>query len=73
MPTIPELLENLLTAPSPSGYEGPATAVWREAAGFANHRELEAAEHHPAVRPGVANHLQHRADNIDARSLEFDD
>jgi putative aminopeptidase FrvX len=39
MPEIPELLEQLLTAPSPSGYEGPAAKVWRDAAGFA---ELEA-------------------------------
>ena len=39
MPETPELLEQLLTAPSPSGYEGPAATVWRDAAGFA---ELEA-------------------------------
>ena len=32
---IPELLDKLLRAPSPSGYEGPAAAVWREAADFA--------------------------------------
>ncbi len=32
---VPELLDNLLRAPSPSGYEGPATQVWRDAAGFA--------------------------------------
>jgi putative aminopeptidase FrvX len=32
----PELLEKLLTAPSPSGYEAPATAVWRDAASFAD-------------------------------------
>jgi endoglucanase len=33
---IPELLQKLLTAPGPSGYEGAAAAVWREAAsGFA--------------------------------------
>jgi putative aminopeptidase FrvX len=38
MASTPEVLEKLLTAPSPSGYEGPAAAVWREAAGFA---ELE--------------------------------
>ena len=29
---IPELLRRLLTAPGPSGYETPPTAVWREAA-----------------------------------------
>jgi putative aminopeptidase FrvX len=29
---IPELLRRLLTAPGPSGYEGAAAAVWREAA-----------------------------------------
>lgn len=34
----PELLEKLLAAPSPSGYEGPGASVWREAASFA---ELE--------------------------------
>ena len=34
----PELLERLLAAPSPSGYEAPGAAVWREAASFA---ELE--------------------------------
>jgi putative aminopeptidase FrvX len=28
----PEFLRRLLTAPGPSGYEGPAAAVWREAA-----------------------------------------
>ncbi|MGH2924751.1 MAG: M42 family metallopeptidase [Solirubrobacterales bacterium] len=31
----PELLANLLDAPAPSGYEGPASAIWRAAAGFA--------------------------------------
>ncbi len=30
---VPELLRKLLTAPSPSGYETAAAAVWREAAG----------------------------------------
>jgi endoglucanase len=34
----PELLERLLAAPSPSGYEGPAAALWREAASFARLR-----------------------------------
>jgi endoglucanase len=32
---IPSLLDNLLRAGAPSGYEGPAAAVWREAASFA--------------------------------------
>jgi endoglucanase len=33
---VPELLRRLLETPSPSGYEAPAAAVWREAAaGFA--------------------------------------
>ena len=32
---IPELLDKLLRAPSPSGYEGPASQIWRDAAGFA--------------------------------------
>jgi endoglucanase len=32
---IPELLDNLLRTPSPSGYEAPASEVWREAASFA--------------------------------------
>jgi putative aminopeptidase FrvX len=31
----PRLLDNLLRAGAPSGYEGPAAAVWREAASFA--------------------------------------
>jgi putative aminopeptidase FrvX len=31
----PKLLEELLRAGAPSGYEGPAAAVWREAAAFA--------------------------------------
>jgi putative aminopeptidase FrvX len=31
----PSLLENLLRTGAPSGYEGPAAAVWREAASFA--------------------------------------
>ena len=35
MPETPELLHSLLTVPSPSGYEAPASAVWREAASFA--------------------------------------
>ena len=35
MSETPELLERLLSAPAPSGYEGPAAAVWREAASFA--------------------------------------
>jgi putative aminopeptidase FrvX len=32
----PELLEDLLRAPAPSGYEGPASEVWRRAASFAS-------------------------------------
>jgi putative aminopeptidase FrvX len=32
----PELLEDLLRAPAPSGYEGPASDVWRRAASFAS-------------------------------------
>jgi endoglucanase len=32
----PQLLEDLLRAPAPSGYEGPASDVWREAASFAS-------------------------------------
>ncbi len=32
MPSVPELLERLLTTPGPSGHERPAAAVWREAA-----------------------------------------
>jgi putative aminopeptidase FrvX len=31
----PPLLEELLAAPAPSGYEGPASEVWRRAASFA--------------------------------------
>ena len=36
MSATPQLLDALLRAPGPSGYEGPAAAVWREAAGFAS-------------------------------------
>jgi putative aminopeptidase FrvX len=32
----PQLLEDLLRAPAPSGYEGPASDVWRQAASFAS-------------------------------------
>jgi putative aminopeptidase FrvX len=32
---VPALLDKLLRAPAPSGYEGPAAAIWREAASFA--------------------------------------
>src|SRR5262245_19949961 len=32
----PELLDKLLRAPAPSGYEAPAAAIWREAASFAS-------------------------------------
>ena len=35
MPGAPALLEDLLGAPGPSGYEGPASEVWRRAASFA--------------------------------------
>ncbi len=35
MAEVPALLEKLLSSPAPSGYEGPAAAVWREAASFA--------------------------------------
>ncbi len=35
MTETPRLLEELLRAGAPSGYEGPAAAVWREAAAFA--------------------------------------
>ncbi len=33
---VPALLDKLLRAPAPSGHEGPAAAVWREAASFAS-------------------------------------
>ena len=33
--TTPVLLDKLLRAGAPSGYEGPAAEVWREAASFA--------------------------------------
>jgi endoglucanase len=36
MPDAPELLLSLLSAPGPSGYEGPAVEVWRGAASFAD-------------------------------------
>ena len=32
MTDTPKLLEDLLQVPAPSGYEAPASAVWREAA-----------------------------------------
>ena len=35
MSQVPELLDRLLRTPAPSGHEGPASAVWREAASFA--------------------------------------
>ncbi len=35
MPEVPKLLDDLLRAPGPSGYEAAATATWRGAAGFA--------------------------------------
>ncbi len=35
MAEVPSLLEALLRAPAPSGYEAPAAEVWREAASFA--------------------------------------
>ncbi len=35
MNETPGLLDSLLRAPGPSGYEGPAASVWREAASFA--------------------------------------
>lgn len=35
MTDTPRLLDDLLRAGAPSGYEGPAAAVWREAASFA--------------------------------------
>lgn len=36
MPDVPPLLDRLLGAAAPSGYEGPAAAVWRDAASFAS-------------------------------------
>lgn len=36
MSEIPALLEKLLRTAAPSGHEGPAAAVWREAASFAS-------------------------------------
>ena len=36
MAKTPALLDELLRAGAPSGYEGPAARVWREAASFAN-------------------------------------
>ncbi|CAN5127072.1 M42 family metallopeptidase [soil metagenome] len=38
MTATPELLDALLRVPAPSGYEAPASAVWREAAAFAEVR-----------------------------------
>ena len=38
MSEIPPLLDALLRVPAPSGYEGPASEVWREAASFAEVR-----------------------------------
>ncbi len=35
MTDVPKLLDDLIRVPGPSGYEGPATEVWREAADFA--------------------------------------
>jgi putative aminopeptidase FrvX len=35
MSATPDLLDRLLRVPGPSGYEAPAAAVWRQAAGFA--------------------------------------
>ena len=35
MSEAPQLLHDLLGAPGPSGYEGPANDVWRDAASFA--------------------------------------
>ena len=35
MPKTPKLLDQLLRSGAPSGYEGPAAEVWREAASFA--------------------------------------
>ncbi len=35
MTDTPPLLESLLSTPAPSGYEAPASAIWREAAAFA--------------------------------------
>jgi len=35
MADVPELLDKLLRAGAPSGYEGPAADIWREAASFA--------------------------------------
>ena len=36
MVETPQLLEDLLRAPAPSGYEGPASEVWRRTASFAS-------------------------------------
>jgi putative aminopeptidase FrvX len=36
MAEVPKLLEELLRAGAPSGYEGPAAEVWRDAASFAS-------------------------------------
>jgi putative aminopeptidase FrvX len=36
MPETPKLLDELLRAGAPSGYEGPAAAIWRGAASFAS-------------------------------------
>ena len=36
MSETPQLLSDLLGAPGPSGYEGPANDVWRDAASFAD-------------------------------------
>jgi endoglucanase len=48
----PPLLDALLRVPAPSGYEEPAAAVWREAAGFAELR-TDALGSSVALVPGA--------------------
>ena len=68
MPEIPETLQKLSSTPGPSGYEEAATAVWREAASFA---EIESDKLGSSIArvPGEADALVAVIGHIDEIGL----
>ena len=71
-PTVletPKLLDSLLRVPAPSGYEAPASAVWRDAASFADVRADGLGSSLAVVGPDGADPLIAIAGHLDEIGL----
>lgn len=69
MAATPELLDALLRVPAPSGYEAPATKVWRDAASFAELRADGLGSSMALVGPKDATPVMAVAGHIDEIGL----